>query len=69
MLRVRARSHFDLSGTCLSASERQGSMMPDLVAVSQERSLARSHHGASVPDSAEFVSEEHPFAIVLWTPP
>ena len=38
-------------------------MMLDLVAVFQERSLARSHDGASVPDSAEFVPVEHPFAI------
>ena len=66
-MRVRARSHSDMSlvdlpGTCLSVDERQGSMMPDQVSVSQERSFARSHDGASVPDSAEFVSVEHPFA-------
>ena len=67
MLRVRARSHtdkspVDLSGTCLSGGERQGSMMPDLVAVSQERSPG-SHDGASVPGSADYDSVEHASAI------
>ena len=71
MLRVRGRSHsdkspVDLPGTCLSGGERQGPMiqkMPDPVAGSQERSLARSHDGVSVPDPAEFVFVEHPSAV------
>ena len=53
MLRVRARSQstmspVDLPCTCLSGGERQLPMiqkMPDPVAGSQERSLARSHDG------------------------
>ena len=72
MLRVRARSHSDkppvaLPGSCLSGGERQGPMiqkMPDPVAVSEERYVARSHDGVlvqrhdivSVSGSAEFVS-------------
>ena len=68
MLRVRARSHSDkspahLAGTCLSNGERKGSLMPDLVAVSQECSLDRSHDGVSVPDPAEFVFVAHPSAV------
>ena len=75
MLRVRARSHsagspVDLPGTCLSGGERQLPMiqkMPDPVAGSQERSLARSHDGilfqrddlVSVAGSAEFVFVNH----------
>ena len=51
MLRVRARSHSAGSpahraGTCLSTFERNGSLLPELVAVSQESSLDRSHSSA-----------------------
>ena len=51
MLRVRARSHSagspaHLAGTCLSTFERNGSLLPELVAVSQESSLDRSHSSA-----------------------
>ena len=51
MLRVRARSHSagspaHLAGTCLSTFERNGSVLPELVAVSQESSLDRSHSSA-----------------------
>ena len=47
-MRVRARSHSagspaHLAGTCLSTFERNGSLLPELVAVSQESSLDRSH--------------------------
>ena len=50
-MRVRARSHSAgspayLPGTCLSTCERNGSLLPDLVAVSQESSLDRSHPSA-----------------------
>ena len=65
---VRARSHSDrspahLSGTCLSTCERKRSLVPDLVAVSQECSLDRSHDGISVSDPAEFVFVANPSAV------
>ena len=50
-MRVRARSHSagspaHLPGTCLSTCERNGSLLLELVAVSQESSLDRSHSSA-----------------------
>ena len=71
MLRVRARSHSDrspahLSGTCLSTGERKGSLVPDLVAVSQECSTDRSHDGISVSDPAEFVFRGKSVSCQCW---
>ena len=67
-MRVRARSHSAGSpahppGTCLSTCERNGSLLPDLVAVSQESSLDRSHDDISMSDPAESVFVANPSAV------